>query len=55
MARLRRPPGAWRLVDDVGADRRDRRRRTADRWPDTQRRVRSVRTESVSESPDGSD
>jgi len=35
MARLRRPLGAWRLVDIVGADRRDRRQRTADRWPDT--------------------
>jgi len=42
MARLRRPLGVWRLVDDVGADRRDRRRRTADRWSDTRRRVSSV-------------
>jgi len=55
MARLRRPLGAWCLVDDVGADRRDCRRRTAARWPDTRRRVRSVRTESVSESLDCSD
>jgi len=55
MARLRRPLGAWCLVDDVGADRRDRRQRTADRWPDTRWRVRSVRTESVSESLDCSD
>jgi len=52
MARLRRPPGAWRLVDVVGADKRGRRRRTADRWPDTRRRVSSAQTESVSESPD---
>jgi len=52
MARLRHPLGAWRLVDDVGADRRDRQRRTADRWPDTRRRVSSVRTESVSKSPE---
>ena len=55
MARLRRPLGAWRLEDDVGADRRDHRWHTADRWPDTRRRVSSVRTESVSESPDRSD
>ena len=46
MARLRRPLGAWRLVDDVGANRRGRRRRTADRWPDTRRRTVSVQTES---------
>ena len=46
MARLRRPLGAWRLVDDVGADRRGRRRRTADMWPDTRRRTVSVQTES---------
>ena len=45
MARLRRPLGAWRLVDVVGADRRGHRRRTADRWPDTRRRASSVQTE----------
>jgi len=46
MARLRHPPGAWQLVDVVGADKRGRRWRTADRWPDTRRRVSSVQTES---------
>ena len=51
VTRLRRPPGAWRLVDDVGADRRGRRRRTTDRWPDTRRRVSSVQTESAIQSP----
>jgi len=46
MARLRHPSSAWRLIDDVGADRRGHRRCTADRWPDTRRRVSSVQTES---------
>jgi len=55
MARLRRPLGAWRLVDDVGADRRDRRWRTADRWLDTRRRVNSDQTETFTESLDHSD
>ena len=55
MARLRRPLGAWRLVDDVGADRRGRRRRTAARWPDTRRRVSSVQLNRFSESADCSD
>ena len=55
MARLRRPLGAWRLVDDVGADNRDRRRRTADRWLDTRRRVNSAQTETFTESLDHSD
>jgi len=54
-SRLRHPLGAWWLVDAVGADRRGRQQRTADRWPDTWRRESSVRTESVSESPDCSD
>jgi len=45
-ARLRRPLGAWRLGDAVGADRRGRRRCTVDRWPDTQRRMVFVQTES---------
>ena len=51
MARLRRPPGAWQLVDDVGANMRGHRRRTVDRWPDTRRRISSVQTESAIESP----
>jgi len=55
MARLRCPLGAWRLVDDVGADRRDHRQRTADRWPDTRRRVNSAQTETFTESFDHSD
>ena len=46
MARLRRPLGAWCLVDDVEADRWGRRRCTADRWPDTRRWTVSVQTES---------
>jgi len=46
MARLRRPLGAWRLVDIVGADWRGHRRHMADRWPDTRRRASSVRIES---------
>ena len=52
MARLRRPLGAWRLVDDIGADRSGHQRRTADRWPDTRRRVSSAQTEPFSESAD---
>ena len=38
--------GAWRLVDDVGADRRGCRRCMVDRWLDTRRRTVSVQTES---------
>jgi hypothetical protein len=45
-ALLGRPLGAWRLGDAVGADRRGRRRRTADTWPDTRRRAVSDETES---------
>ena len=55
MARLRRPSGAWRLVDDIGADRQGHRWRTVDTWPDTRQRTATVQTESVSESPDRSD
>ena len=55
MARLRRPLGVWRLVDDVGVDKRGRRRRTADRWPDTRRRASSVQLNRFSETPDCSD
>jgi len=55
MARLRRPLGVWLLVDVVGADRRDRRRRTADTWPDTRRRTVTAQTETFSESPDPDD
>jgi len=55
MARLRRPLGAWRLVDDVGANRRGRRRRTAARWPDTRRRVSSAQLNRFSETADCSD
>jgi len=42
MARLRRPPGAWRLVDDVGADRMG---------VHPVRCVSSVQTESAIQSP----
>jgi len=55
MTRLRRPPGAWRLVVDVGAEKRGHRRRTADRWPDTRRRASSVQLKHFSESSDCSD
>jgi len=55
MARLRRPLGAWRLVDVVGTDRRGRRLRTADTWPDTRRRTATVQTETVSETLKHSD
>jgi len=55
MARLRRPLGAWRLVNVVGTDRRGHQRRTADTWPDTRRRTATVQTETVSESLDHSD
>jgi len=48
MAGLRRPSGAWRLVGDAGADRRGHRWCTANRWPDTRRRVSSVQTETFS-------
>ena len=51
MARLRRPLDAWHLVDDVGADRRGRRRRTAARWPDTRRRVSSVQLDRFLKQP----
>jgi len=47
--------GAWWLVDIVGADRRGRRRRTADTWPDTRQRMATVQTETFSESPDPDD
>jgi len=55
MARLRRPLGGWRLVDDVGADRRGHQLRTADTWPDTLWRTATVQTETFSESPDPDD
>jgi len=55
MTRQKRPGGAWHLVDIVQADRQGRRRRTADRWPDTWRWVMSCPTESASEPPDRSD
>jgi len=55
MARLRRPSGAWRLVDDVGADRRGHQRRTVDTWPNMRRHTATVQTESVSKTPDRRD
>ena len=55
MERLRRPLGAWRLVDVVGADRSDRRRRMADTWLDTRWRTATAQTETFSESPDPDD
>ena len=53
--RLRRLGGAWRLVDDVHADKRGHRRRTVDRWPDMWWRTVTIQTESRCETPDRSD
>jgi len=55
MARLRRPLGAWRLVDVVGTDRRDRRRHTVNTWLDTLWRMVTVEIETVSATLDHSD
>ena len=55
MARLRRPGGVWRSSRHARTDWWGRRRRTADRWPDTWRQVKLCLTETMSEARDCSD
>ena len=55
VARLRRLGGVWRSSGRVGADWRGCRRCTADRWPDTRRRVKLCPTESMCEAHECSD